>query len=756
MAIGSSLSGVTFSGLSSGIDSNGIITRLIALESVPIQRMQAQQAQLIARQGIFQQFKGRLTSLATAAGALNSASAFNPVSAASSKADVATISGSASAAIGAYELAVSKLAQNHKISSAGQASASGALNLAGQMVINGKAVAVEASDSLAAIAQKINSAAAGASAAVIDGGAGQAFLVLTSSKTGASGKLQVADLTGGIASSLGLVSGAASIREAITNGATGYGFESRSTAAATMMGATGLGPASIQINGQSVSIDLSADSLDAIAAKINATPGIGATATVRAVEADGKTKFKLDIVGATGVPAFVDGGGVLAGLGILQQPFASELLQAQNAQYTLDGIALTSESNVLTSVVPGATITLLKANPTTPETTTLTLKRDDEEIKKKVREFKDAFNEIVDFVKQNSEFNKDTFASGPLFGDPLARQVESELADLVFGQISGLSGKYVDLTQIGFGFDEAGKLELDESKLGAAVAADPDAVGALFRARGTSSSNLLSYVSSTSKTKPSGGVPYEISITQAATKGALTSAVAQGSSSAAIETLTFGGSLFGGSTYQLVIPVGSTQADTIARINSDPKLKDLVVASAEAGKLVLTSKKFGTQGNFSVSSSLAAATDNSGIGTPGESAFVAGLNVAGTISGEAATGAGQFLTGDTGNAKTEGLQVLYTGVATGLVGTLSFTKGVGSRINDSVAGYTDSVNGQLTSTDKALQTQIDSIAEAITDMQERLKLKEQDLRRRFAAMENAISRMQSQGAQLGALAVKQS
>ena len=146
MAIGSSLSGVTFSGLSSGIDSNGIITRLIALESVPIQRMQAQQAQLIARQGIFQQFKGRLTSLATAAGALNSASAFNPVSAASSKADVATISGSASAAIGAYELAVSKLAQNHKISSAGQASASGALNLAGQMVINGKAVAVEASD----------------------------------------------------------------------------------------------------------------------------------------------------------------------------------------------------------------------------------------------------------------------------------------------------------------------------------------------------------------------------------------------------------------------------------------------------------------------------------------------------------------------------------------------------------------------------------------------------------------------------------
>ena len=43
---------------------------------------------------------------------------------------------------------------------------------------------------------------------------------------------------------------------------------------------------------------------------------------------------------------------------------------------------------------------------------------------------------------------------------------------------------------------------------------------------------------------------------------------------------------------------------------------------------------------------------------------------AGTINGETATGAGQFLTGDTANATTSGLQIQYTGSSTGLVGTI--------------------------------------------------------------------------------------
>ena len=753
MGIGSSLSGITFSGLSSGIDSDGIIRRLIALESLPIQRMQAQQLRLQGKQGIYLQFKSRLTSLATSAGALNSESSFNPIATASSNTAVATISASSSAEIGTHQLEVSKLAQGHRISSSAQASASAALNLSGQFVVNGKVVEVGASDSLAAIAQKINSADTDAQASVIDGGAGQAYLTISSAKSGTSGKVQVADLTGTIASSLGLVSGGTAVREAITNGAASYQFSSRSTVVATMMGATGLPAATITINGVDVALDYSTDSLDTIAAKINAAPGINATASVRTIEVNGVSTYKLDIVGAGSTPTFTDENNYLTSIGILQQGYGTELVLAQNAEYKLDGISLTSETNSVTGVVAGATITLLKANATTPETTTLTLTRDDEDIKKRVRALKDAYNDIVDFIKQNSAFDKETFDSGALFGDPVAQQIEATIADLIMQPVEGITGDYTNLTQLGFGFDDDGKLTIDESKLSEVLAKAPDSVGALFRAKGTSSASALEYISSTPKTRPSGTLAYEVNITQLATKGLLTAAVGQTNANPANETLTFGGSVLGSSTYQLVLPTGSTQADTVALINSDSKLKDLVVASVDAGKLIITAKKFGTSGNFTVESNLAAAIDNSGIGTIGESSFVTGVDIAGTINGEAATGNGQFLTGNIGNAKTEGLQIQYSGTVIGMVGAITFTKGAASQINDQVGNFTDSVSGLLTTTDQSIQAQIDSITQNITSLEERLVRREQLLRRQFSAMENAIAQIQAQGSRLSALSV---
>ena len=56
---------------------------------------------------------------------------------------------------------------------------------------------------------------------------------------------------------------------------------------------------------------------------------------------------------------------------------------------------------------------------------------------------------------------------------------------------------------------------------------------------------------------------------------------------------------------------------------------------------------------------------NSGIGVGGEGTYSSALNLAGTIANEAATGNGQFLTGSSGNAHTEGLQILVsaTGIA---------------------------------------------------------------------------------------------
>lgn len=752
MSIGSSLSGITFSGIGSGIDSDSIVQRLIQLESIPITRMQSQQAVLTQRMGLMSALRGQVSNFQSAANALNSASAFQNVKAVSSAESVATITSGPGAVQGIYQLAVSKLAQAHKVSSAAQNDASSALGLSGSFVINGKGINVSEADTLTSIAQKINETNSGVTASLINGGTGNTYLTLSSNKTGAENVIQAADVSGSILAGLGILSGSTSIREPITNGAASFGFSSSSEAVASMAGLTGLGPTTINVNGFDVAVDLATQSLQDIANAIN-NAGTGATASVRSVDAGGTTIYKLDIAGAS-TPTFLDPDGTLGALGILQNDFGTELVAAQDAEYTLDGVSFTSATNTVSSVISGVTFTLLKANEGTPETATLSLAQDNEAVKAKIKEFMDAFNGVVDFIKGNSAFDKETFSAGPLFGDAVARQVEQVLGDSLFTQIEGLPTNLSNLTQIGFSFDSDGKLELDESTLDNALSTNATAVSNLFRARGDAVGSALAYVSSSDKTVPSGSGVYSVVITQAATLGSYKAETAQTLTSAVTETLTFNGSLFGNNAYNLVLPSGSDLAATIATINNDAKLKDLVVASNDGGQLLITSKKYGTSGNFTVTSDLAAAADNSGIGTSGLGHSETGVDVAGTINGESATGAGQFLTGASGNATTDGLQVQYTGTVLGAVGEIRFTKGIGAIVAGLVSQFNDQASGLISANDQSLQDQFDTLSASIESLQARIALKEQDLRRRFAAMEQAISSMQGQQQQLSAMAAQ--
>ena len=122
--------------------------------------------------------------------------------------------------------------------------------------------------------------------------------------------------------------------------------------------------------------------------------------------------------------------------------------------------------------------------------------------------------------------------------------------------------------------------------------------------------------------------------------------------------------------------------------------------------------------------------------------------MAGTINGEAADGNGQFLTGKVGNSRTEGLQIQYTGTATGAIGTVSFQQGLSPLMAAQLEGFTDSANGALTARDNALKSQIDDIDERVASFTETLAIREQTLKLKFLAMERAIARLQQQMAQL--------
>lgn len=740
--------GVSFTGIASGIDSDSIVRQLMQLEALPIQRMQRQQVQLQARQTLYAQLRSQMQALAASASSLNTADAFNAIKASSSASDVATISATSSASPGTFTLAVSHLARNHKIVSTAQQSASEALGVSGQFVVNGKLVEISSTDTISQVASKINGSKSGVTASVVNGGEGSVYLSLTGSATGQKSAIQLSSVSGDVLDTLGLLSGATGFRELSGNVAKSLGFSSKTTALGELMGGNLSG--SISVNGTAIAINLEVDTLQTIADKIN-TSGSSATASVIEEQIAGKTVQRLAIDGNGSPPTLVDDDGILGALGVLQRGFGNEVVVARDAEFTIDGISITSESNSVQGVVSGVTISLNSADPDNPKTTVIDLVRDTDGIKQKFTSLVEAYNGIVDFVRNNSKFDTETFTSGPLFGDFVSRNLEETLANMVFRSIG--TGSYSNPASIGFGFDSDGRLTLDDSMLSNALIENPDAVKNLMSTFGQSTADGLNFISSTGSTKsaPEGG--YQVNITQLATKSTTIAQEVMTSTSGG-EILTFSGKAFNGQSIDLIVPAGLNAQQLADFINNFSAVSELVNASVVDGKIQIESKRWGGPGDFTVVSNMDARDDNSGIGSE-NTLHTVGLNVAGTIGGEAATGSGQFLTGDSGNPNTAGLQISYTGNTLGLAGNITFSKGMAALLADRVNQYNDTVDGILTINDRSLQSQIDDIDARIVALQEQLVRKEEILRRRYTAMENAIAGFQSQIARLGAITSQQ-
>lgn len=748
--IGGNLSGINFAGLATGIDTESIIQKLTELQTRPMQRLMARKAQLQNRMSAFDQFRGLLNSLASAAGALSVNSAFNSVRGSSSDTNVATITSSTEALPGTYELRVSKLAQAHKIVSGAHTSATAELGVEGQFMVNSKIITLQSSDTLNSVAQKINAAGAGVTASVLTTSTG-AYLTLTANETGKNSKIRLADVGGWqvLAPTLRLVSYEEFIRNQRGNAALSDRFRDSGQTLAQVFGMTNPTSGTIQINGQSIAIDFATDTLASLVNKINSA-GAGVTASLETETDGGTTYYRLKIDGGGSLPTFTDDQNILKALGVLQNQYQQELAQAQDAEFTLDGFQFTRSRNQINDAIQGVTITLLSADASNPKRATLTLTRDTEAARGAVNNFVNAFNSLVDFLKQNASIDKQTLQAGVLFGDTTVSTVMDGLINRTISALPNVENGLRVLAQVGIQLGQDGKLTFDEGKFNQAITQDLQGVMRLFTASGRTTDPNISFVSSTDKTKASPLGGYEVVITQAATHATATASVAQTAASTETETLTFSGALFGNDPVNLIISAGSTQQDIVNQINNDSRLRNRVVASVENGKLVIRALNYGSASNFSVVSDKAAASNNSGIGTTAINAE--GQDVQGTINGEPATGRGQFLTGNSDNPNTAGLQIRVTATTPGTYGRLHFTRGVADQVRLFARQVTDIVNGDIQNATNTLRDQMNAIDRQIESIREEVTRRRLMLREQFARMERAISQMQSQGARLAAFA----
>jgi flagellar hook-associated protein 2 len=503
-------------------------------------------------------------------------------------------------------------------------------------------------------------------------------------------------------------------------------------ASASATGVAGTGTLTITWGGvaHDVAIGAGEDSLNGVAAAINEAD-FGVTATV-VNDGTGATPHRLVLTGEESGAAntiSVNAAGLTGGSAPL---VFTEVQAARSAVFKLDGIDLTRASNTVTDALDGVTLQLVA--PTTAEIT-LTVAQDRETVKQKLKDFVTDANRVLSRIRE--QFRAPEEGAGPstrLIGDTALRSIAQRIQSALAAEVN-TSGPANSLASLGIATTRDGTLELDEEKLDELLDEDFGAVADVLARTAQSTNAELAFVSAGGATQ-SGS--FAVVVTQLAERAEVQAGTALGSGTlAADETLTF---TLGSRTAEVNLAAGSTLDQVVSAINTQLDTAGIAVtASSSGGRLVLTSDSYGSEVSFSVVSDQGA-TDQSGIGTT--LLTDAGVDVAGTIGGLAATGSGQLLTGSTGAA--QGLKVRYTGATTGAVGTVTIAGGAADRLEALLDEFLDPTDGVIQGRKDALQDQQDNLGDAIERQERRLGLYEQRLKSQFAAFEGLIGRLQSQ------------
>ena len=178
--------------------------------------------------------------------------------------------------------------------------------------------------------------------------------------------------------------------------------------------------------------------------------------------------------------------------------------------------------------------------------------------------------------------------------------------------------------------------------------------------QGTASDADVTFLKATSDTSAGS---YAVAVTTVAERANTNAGTDQTAALAAAETLTLNG-------VSISLNAGLDQNAVVDRINEFSGQTG-VVADIDGGATRLRTEAFGTAATIDVISDTANAVDSSGFGTT--LVQDSGVNIAGTIGGNAATGSGNVLTGSAGAS--QGIMVSIAEDAADLTSTVTGAQG---------------------------------------------------------------------------------
>lgn len=193
-------------GIGSGLDINGIVKQLMAVEQRPLASLDSKEAKQQTQLTAFGSLKGALSSFQSSLAALANPAKYTAIAASIADNTLANVSAAPAAGTGSHSIEIQTLAQSHKLKSANFAATttavgSGTITLqfgtysGGTFTLNpdksAQSITIAPSNSsLTGIRDAINLANAGVSASIVNDGTGNR-LVIASKDTGLSNALKI-------------------------------------------------------------------------------------------------------------------------------------------------------------------------------------------------------------------------------------------------------------------------------------------------------------------------------------------------------------------------------------------------------------------------------------------------------------------------------------------------------------------------------------------------------------------------------------
>jgi flagellar hook-associated protein 2 len=496
---------VTFTGLSSGIDTSSIVTQLIAVESAPKTLLIQQQAVTNLQNQDYADISTKLYTLKSAADALRNFSLYaGSPTATSGDPTRLTAAATSAAAASSYNVVVTNVAR----AASAQQTTTPSISQFGSLYAGNGAYAA-GTTRLSALTTSTGAAAGYAVGSTISlastrgGQANTAGFTVTDTST-------VADLTNWMqqhltgsavtlqAGGVIKVTSAPGLDQANTgislDGVAGAAIETQAASGNTTLSAAG--GMDISSSGVAIHVDLTAGmTMSDVANAINAKNG-----AVTATTANGQLRLTATQTGVASAISISNVTGGASAIGLTPQ------VAGTDASGTIDGNAFTSSSNQVTSAISGVTLNLTAA--TGPDGVSLTVNPsqvDNASITSKVQDFVKAYNDVIKTAtdelnekKVINPQNDDDRLKGAMFGDSRLQSLVDSLRNAFISPVSGLSGSqsiasFAGLSTGAYGSgDTTGQLTLDTTRLTAALAGGSDAIKSLFMAStGTSATSGL-------------------------------------------------------------------------------------------------------------------------------------------------------------------------------------------------------------------------------------------------------------------------